>query len=1080
MWIRQISVRHFAGIRCAEVSFDHGLNVLYGPNEIGKSTLVDAMRAGLLLLHGATAARDFEDWHTDQPPRVALTFETEPQRIWRVRKSFGKGADGSSYLEFSRDGKTFTQEAKGRQVDGRIRELLRWGLQPPGGKGSKKGFSESFLATTLLADQREVAAVLDRSLDEDSDESGKGQLTAALQALVEDPVFRTVVARTQERVDEAFTGTGKPSRRRGSPWMNLRDQRQAAEQRRTEIRRRVTESDDARTRVKKFSDELDEARSQLDNARRHHKRIDMAWDRQQARDTAGTEIAKAERERDRIQGLHADLDQANRELSAAKEAVSAADKGMEQAAETERRERACLQTARDRLAELESGDARQKRTIRTQEIENLRLKNRNRRTEVERVKAEASGVRDLEAAAQRLRAELTARSREITATRSRVQQAQQQDRNDAAEIGRVTERIMALKLLASRRQLAEIAESVHRAKKLRAAAEAKSARANALRASIEALSLPDSEQMETLRALQTDLRVAEETLQVGLSVEITPVRPLSLTTRADDGPPRTDDLTRPVSVEAAARLRLGLEGVGQIEIQGGRRDARQRASRLRTEWADATTGLFQRLEVDNLDEVFAKCRTGGNKLAEADSLAREAEQEYERAAAAAYEDALITERERERERLERQLGANLGERDLEEFVRQCACGDGADTDIADTSALEDKLESIRADRERRTGRIADLGRQLSRAEGSIESSQQELDKQEAALEDKRKALDDLDDCWESALGRAEAELEALWEEDRNLGKELATLETGAGNEIEQARTRVRERRQRLAVAESLSTRCRETVESAREARDRLTGRVDERAALVQREDLAAAHAHLEAVRARFAELPVPERGVTERDREQAGEAVRLLTEECNARQAELQKAEGALQQVGGHSVQEQLEQADEAVKAIYRREGEVEIEYGAWKLLLETLREAEAEDAVHLGKALVEPVSRRVSELTGGAYGEVSIAPTLSTESIEAAGSERELSRLSVGTRDQLATVLRLTIAEKLGSTVVLDDQLVQSDPSRMRWLYEFMVQCAREFQILVLTCHPDRYDPADGPAVRSIDLTKHIERTQL
>ena len=52
MWIRQISVRDFAGIRSADVSFDHGLNVLYGPNEIGKSTLVDAMRAALLLQDG--------------------------------------------------------------------------------------------------------------------------------------------------------------------------------------------------------------------------------------------------------------------------------------------------------------------------------------------------------------------------------------------------------------------------------------------------------------------------------------------------------------------------------------------------------------------------------------------------------------------------------------------------------------------------------------------------------------------------------------------------------------------------------------------------------------------------------------------------------------------------------------------------------------------------------------------------------------------------------------------------------------------------------------------------------------------
>ena len=1071
MWIRQISVRHFAGIRSAEVSFEHGLNVLYGPNEIGKSTLVDAMRAALLLQHGATAARDFEDWHTDQPPQVELTFETEPQRIWRVRKSFGKGSDGSSYLDFSRDGITFTQDAKGREVDGRIRDLLRWGLPAPGGKGGPKGFSESFLATTLLADQRAVAAVLDRSLDDDSDESGKRRLTAALQELAQDPVFRAVVARTQQRVDEAFTSTGQRVRRRGSPWINLRDQRQAADQRRTEIRRRVTESDDARARVDQCREELNEASSKFDNACRHHKRGDAAWDRQQDRNTVTTEMAEAKRERDRIQGLHDDLDKARRELAAAKETVSAADKDMEQAAETERRERDCLETARKHLAELESGDAQQKRTIRKQEIENLRLKNKNRRTEVERVKAEASGVRDLEAATQRLCADLTANLRKLTATKSLVQQAQEQVRKDDAEISRMTERAMGLKLLALRSQLAAIDESVRRAKELRSRAQAKSERANALRMSVEDLFLPDAEQMEKLRTLQTDLRVAEEALQVGVSVEITPLRPISLTTRADGGPPQSDDLTRPVAVEAAARLRLELEGVGQIEIQGGRRDSRQRASRLRTEWADATSGLFQRLAVDRLEEVIAKCRAGEKTLSEAVDLAREAEQESRKAVTLAGDPATIAKLQRELQRLERQLGSNLGERNLEEFVRQCASGDGVDM-----TSLEEKLEAIRADRDRRTEPIADLQRNVSRAEGSIESRQQELNKQKAALEEKREALDD---SWEPALTHAEAELETLRGDDRNLQTEFETLETGASNEIEQARTIARQGAQRLAVAESRSTKCRESVESAREARDRLAGRVDERAALAQREDPAAAHAHIEALHAKFAELPVPEMEVTERDREQAVEAVRLLTEECNAGHAELQKAEGALQQVGGHSVQEQLEQADEAVQAIERREGEIEVEYGAWKLLLETLRDAEAEDAVHLGKALVEPVSRRVSELTGGAYGEVSIAPTLSTQNIEAAGSKRELSRLSVGTRDQLATVLRLTIAEKLGSTVVLDDQLVQSDASRMRWLYEFMLQCAKEFQILVLTCHPEQYDPADGHTLRSIDLTEHVERTR-
>ena len=729
MWIREICVRHFAGIQSVELSFGRGLNVLYGPNEIGKSTLVDAMRAALLLPHGAAAAREFEDWHTDQPPQVELTFETEPQRIWRVRKSFGKGTDGSSYLDFSRDGRTFTQEAKGRHVDGRIRELLRWGLRPPGGKGSPRGFSESFLATTLLADQREVAAVFDRSLDDDSDESGKEQLTAVLQALVQDPVFRTVVARTQQRVDEAFTGTGQRSRRRGSPWMDLRDDRQAADQRRMDIRRRVAESEDARARVDQFREELNEASSRLDAARRHRKRVDTAWDRRQARDAAGAGIAAAERERDRVQGLHDDLGKARRELAAAQEAVGAAERVRDEAAETERRQRDRLEISRKRLAELESDDARHKRTIRKQEIENLRLKNSSRRAEVERTRTDASGVGGLEAAVQRQRAQLAAESRKRNEIVAIMQQDEKKYRTVDAEITRLNQRALAQKLVSLRRQLDGMNESRRRADELQSLAQKESERANALRASVEALSLPDSEQVEELRALQTDLRVAEESLHVGVSAEVTPIRPFSLTTHADERQPRTDDLARPVSVEADARLRLELEGIAQIEILGGSRDSRERASRLRAQWADATSGLFERLAVDSLDEVVAKCRAGEQALAEAAGLAREAERNSRQAAALAPDPASGAECRQELQRLERQLGDILGGRGLEEFLRQCVPVVGADR-----VALEARLESLRANRDRRTARIADLQRQLSRTEGSIESRRQELDKQEAALD----------------------------------------------------------------------------------------------------------------------------------------------------------------------------------------------------------------------------------------------------------------------------------------------------------------------------------------------------------
>ena len=95
------------------------------------------------------------------------------------------------------------------------------------------------------------------------------------------------------------------------------------------------------------------------------------------------------------------------------------------------------------------------------------------------------------------------------------------------------------------------------------------------------------------------------------------------------------------------------------------------------------------------------------------------------------------------------------------------------------------------------------------------------------------------------------------------------------------------------------------------------------------------------------------------------------------------------------------------------------------------------------------------------------------------AGSSRSLESLSVGAREQLATLFRLTIAEKLGTAVVLDDQLVQSDPDRMRFFGQLMRECGRDFQILVLTCQPDAYDfrPEDGVVVT--ELEKMIERSE-
>ncbi|HTU58683.1 MAG TPA: hypothetical protein VMF89_09620, partial [Polyangiales bacterium] len=99
------------------------------------------------------------------------------------------------------------------------------------------------------------------------------------------------------------------------------------------------------------------------------------------------------------------------------------------------------------------------------------------------------------------------------------------------------------------------------------------------------------------------------------------------------------------------------------------------------------------------------------------------------------------------------------------------------------------------------------------------------------------------------------------------------------------------------------------------------------------------------------------------------------------------------------------------------------------------------------------------------------------------------LEGLSVGTRNQLATLVRLTIASQLKSAIILDDHLVHTDPSRLGWFRDLLRKTALDTQVLVLTCRPEDYlehtelptaEPVldlAGGSVRAIDLSRVLKR---
>ena len=580
MWIRALSVRHFAGIRSADLEFAPGLNVLHGPNELGKTTLVTAIRAALLLQDSATASQTLRDWHIDQAPEVTLTFETEPQRIWRVRKTFGKGAEGSSYLESSRDGVDFVQDAKGREVDGRIRDTLRWGLDAPGGKGRRKGFSESFLTTTLVADQRDVTAVLTSGLDDDPDDSGKRRLTEALQALAEDPVFRQVLAATQQKVDEAYAPSGLKRKSRGSPWMDLRTQRQVAAQHRIEIRTQANESEGARDHVYQLHNTLSEAQGQLEEATGLRERLETAWRQRQDHNAANAMVVESKKEHDRVTSVHDRLAEVIADLAAAEEALIAANAALHVSATSLEAKRADHECARLRLAEVEKSDTEQARQIRKQEVDKKLLEIESQRNATEQRVKEAGTVRDLEVKTDALRAEVAEKSDVLAKARTLVEAAHAQNKIDHDDIAGIDNRRLAMRVVTARSNRDSARESLRQADELMSAAEEKREQARATRARVAKRAVPGETELDELAALHTELRVADEKLNVGISLDIRPSSRLAAHVQRDDA--SADDLViaKATSLEASSRLLLTLDDVAEIEVRGGGRTARKEATTL--------------------------------------------------------------------------------------------------------------------------------------------------------------------------------------------------------------------------------------------------------------------------------------------------------------------------------------------------------------------------------------------------------------------------------------------------------------------------------------------------------------------
>ena len=90
MIVKTICLEHWGRFReRKEISFSEGLNILYGPNEIGKTTLIDSMRCVFFTKHTSHSEKitSLIPWGSHLSPRASITF-LENDACYRITKRF--------------------------------------------------------------------------------------------------------------------------------------------------------------------------------------------------------------------------------------------------------------------------------------------------------------------------------------------------------------------------------------------------------------------------------------------------------------------------------------------------------------------------------------------------------------------------------------------------------------------------------------------------------------------------------------------------------------------------------------------------------------------------------------------------------------------------------------------------------------------------------------------------------------------------------------------------------------------------------------------------------------------------------
>ena len=1082
MHLKTIQLRQWSCHDDLLVRMDKGLNVCVGPNGAGKTTLYQAIVTALTTSHTTLARemRGLRPWGTGGSGPTAILEIVRGAEVWRLTKTYLD--EPACLLESQRDG-SWQKDKHGRQAES---QLDAW-LEGDGAAGrlilalwSRQDDPIRIFADLGAASSQHVPATL------------LEQFAAGHASIDANGPFGHVKQSIKAEYDKHFT-TERRDLKKGSPLDLARKaftqadaHREGLQLRRSELTAKIAAYESRRSRHE--ADCLSRAEA-----------LARKCQRDQAR-SRYSEAAEALRQAEAIAAaLHAEFEarkEADRRLLKARDAFVAAEAtaherearrhvvvGMAEAkkkslvlAETRQREAdgpldelASLYDAQKRLEE-----ARQALETRTREVSRLRAA-RDRTAEVfaSARLALATARADLD------RAERVA-SAALRASRHEARITAEADHRRAESAFQSAE---AAGLARERGRLGESLEL------LRGWQDALAA----LEPSVDGGPVPTDADLIAIRQLDRVLdRLGGELAGDALTLRFLASGPVSARV-SSDGRPESVVSLQPGELfegEGVAALWIAIEGVGRIEVGRTSADLAGRIEERERARADLAARLLI-LGAADLESLEERRRRKDD-------------------------------RRRLREQIEGRLsGLSMGalEDRAAEIDRLLAGRELDSVAGADLSALK----------ARRDATALALASAQARCDGDSEYPPGEdgpsWEEATPLLEAARRKLDlavKAERAAETAFVRAGESLNAAEAGEREARSQHDSESGGLGSEEARAdlRRRIEAAHQPLAMLDfGLQFQSRDAVQMKRNeiknlvdaARKAFDGaepaaREAERQAITALADRGAKRARLEEVRAEVGPPEEPAARAAElKQREhvwlKATVEVKLLQERlpadpdadlaeflaryeaihraCDEGKVELDGLRAVLDVEGAQGLDTQLARAAEECERRGEEARRLEKDTSAWALLHHLLAEVEERQAKGIAAKVEELATGLVARLTGGNVRGVTLdsktlAPAWATANRDAASSD--IKAFSRGTREQVALTCRLQIGRLLGREarhmLLLDDPLAHTDPARHREALAELIDLSRSLQVIVFTCHLDRYGPLlESEGANRIDI---------